>query len=210
MNRQLILTFLTLILSVFSLQSYAACSKQPIVFVHGYAGSTGQWNNMINRFAADGWPSCAFYKFSYSSLSQSNKTSAAKLEDYVNWVKQQTGWSKVNVVAHSNGGLVSRWYRVFENGYASNDDLVTIGTPHEGTSWAYACYSPACYEMRYNSRFLRDLRGRGCDTSIWSSGDEIINPDSSARCGSSFHVGYWGHNIMLDLNATYQLVKSNI
>ncbi len=210
MNKKSILSMLAIVLSTLSMQGYAACSKQPIVFVHGYAGSTGQWNTMINRFKNDGYPDCAFYKFSYSSLSQSNKTSAAQLANYVDWVKQQTGWSKVNVVAHSNGGLVSRWYRVFENGTKSNDDLVTIGTPHEGTSWAYACFSPACYEMRYNSRFLRDLKGRGCDTAIWSSGDEIINPDSSAKCGTSYHVGWWEHNIMLDLYSTYDITRNNI
>ena len=210
MFKKLFLSCLAIVLSSLSLQSYAACSKQPIVFVHGYAGFNAQWNTMINRFKRDGWPSCALYKFGYSSLTKSNKTSASQLRDYVNWVKGQTGWSKVNVVAHSNGGLVSRWFRVFKNGYASNDDLVTIGTPHKGTSWAYACFSPACFEMRYNSSFLKDLNGRGCDTAIWSSGDEIINPDSSAKCGSSHHVGWWEHNIMLELGSTYNIVKSNI
>ncbi len=210
MRNKLLLTFLAVVLSAISAQSYAACSKQPIVFVHGYAGFTAQWNTMINRFKRDGWPDCALYKFSYSSLTKSNKTSASELSNYVNWVKDRTGWSKVNLVAHSNGGLVSRWYRVFKNGYASNDDLVTIGTPHKGTSWAYACFSPACFEMRYNSSFIQDLNGRGCDTAIWSSGDEIINPDSSAKCGTSHHVGWWEHNIMLELKSTYNLVKSNI
>lgn len=209
MNRKLLFTFLAILMSSISLQSYAACSKQPIVFVHGYAGFNAQWNTMSNRFKKDGWPDCALYKFSYSSLTKSNKTSASQLRDYVNWVKGRTGWSKVNIVAHSNGGLVSRWYRVFKGGYSSNDDLVTIGTPHKGTSWAYACFSPACFEMRYNSSFLKDLNGRGCDTAIWSSGDEIINPDSSAKCGSSHHVGWWEHNIMLELKSTYNLVKSN-
>jgi triacylglycerol lipase len=210
MNKKLLLTFLAVLLSGISLQSYAACSKQPVIFVHGYAGFNAQWNTMSNRFKNDGWPDCALYKFSYSSLTKSNKTSATELRDYVNWVKGRTGWSKVNIVAHSNGGLVSRWYRVFKNGAASNDDLVTIGTPHKGTSWAYACFSPACFEMRYNSSFLKDLNGRGCDTSIWSSGDEIINPDSSAQCGSNHHVGWWEHNIMLELKSTYNIVKGNI
>jgi len=210
MSKKLLLTFLAVVLSVISLQSYAACSKQPIVFVHGYAGFNAQWNTMSNRFKRDGWPDCALYKFSYSSLTKSNKTSASELSNYVNWVKDRTGWSKVNLVAHSNGGLVSRWYRVFKNGYNSNDDLVTIGTPHKGTSWGYACFSPACFEMRYNSSFQRDLNGRGCDTSIWSSGDEIINPDSSAKCGNSHHVGWWEHNIMLELKSTYNIVKGNI
>lgn len=107
MNKKIILSMLTLAISLFSMQSHAACSKQPIVFVHGYAGFTAQSNTMINRFKRDGWPSCAFYRFGYSSLTKSNKTSASQLRDYVNWVKGQTGWSKVNVVAHSNGGLVS-------------------------------------------------------------------------------------------------------
>ncbi len=210
MNRTLVYAALALVIGAFSVQAHAACSKRPIVFVHGYLGATWNFNTMVNRFKNDGWPDCALYKFSYSDFTQSNKTSAGKLRDYVDWVKGRSGWSKVDIVAHSNGGLVSRWFRVFKDGYSRNQDLVTIGTPHKGTYWAYACFSPACYEMRPNSSFLRSLNGRGCDVSLWSSGDEIINPDSSAKCGTSIHVGWQEHNYMLISSSTYKKVKANL
>ena len=62
----------------------AACNADPIVFVHGYSGWGSQWNTMINRFKNDGTPSCALYKFGYSSLTKSNKTSSKELKSYNN------------------------------------------------------------------------------------------------------------------------------
>lgn len=209
MNKKHLLIALSLLSSVFTAQVHA-CNATPIVFVHGYLGATWNFNIMVDRFKNSGYPSCALYKFGYNSVTQSNKSSADQLRGYVDWVRSRHQWQKVNVVAHSNGGLVSRWFRVFKDGYARNDRLVTIGTPHKGTSWAYACFSPACYEMRPYSSFQQSLAGRGCDVSLWSSGDEIINPDSSAKCGYSQHVGFMEHNYMLASPSVYSKVRNHL
>ncbi len=191
--------------------SSGGCAAEPIVFVHGYSGSSSNWNTMEGRLLNDGEPACAMYKFSYNSTGDSNRTSAANLASYVDSALNATGQAKARVIAHSNGGLVSRWYRAFEGGGKKTSRLITLGTPHEGTTWAYGCISPACFEMRPGSDFLNDLGGRGCDVSIWSDADEIIVPtESAAACGRAVQTASVGHNQLLSDADVYADVKANL
>lgn len=187
-----------------------SCGQEPIVMVHGYSGSTSNFNTMEGRLANDGVPACALYKFGYNSLGASNKTSAAQLKSFVSSALSATGQSKAKLIAHSNGGLVSRWYRVYEGGSKKTSRLITLGTPHKGTTWAYGCISPACFEMRPNSSFLQSLGTKGCDVSLWSSADGIIIPNSSAKCGKSIQTASVGHNTLLTSSAVYSDVKNNL
>jgi len=184
-----------------------ACNADPIVFVHGFSGWGGQFDNMINRFRNDGVPACSMYKFGYNSLGASNKTSARNLGNYISNLRPAHNNRQAKIIAHSNGGLVSRWYRVFEGGSTATNRLVTLGTPHYGTSWAYGCFSPACFEMRYNSDFLKSLNGRGCDVSLWSDRDEIIIPNSSARCGTSRQTANTSHLGLLNNQTVYNDIR---
>lgn len=186
------------------------CGQEPIIMIHGYTGSTSNFNTMEGRLANDGVPACALYKFGYNSTGASNETSAAELKSFVNSALQATGQSKARLIAHSNGGLVSRWYRVFEGGSRKTSRLITLGTPHEGTTWAYGCFSPACFEMRPNSSFLQSLGGKGCNISIWSDADEIIVPVESAKCGKSIQTVSVSHNALLTDPDVYVDVKNNL
>ncbi|GAA3965508.1 hypothetical protein [Allohahella marinimesophila] len=202
------LSMLALLASVlFAGAAHAACNANPIVFVHGYSGWKSQFDVMINRFKSDGTPACALYKFGYNSLGKSNKTSAKELRSFINNIRPNHGNRKAQIIAHSNGGLVSRWYRVFEGGSSATSRLVTLGTPHKGTSWAYACFSPACSEMRYNSSFLQSLSGRGCDVSLWSALDEIVIPQSNAKCGNSRQTSSVGHLTLMVWKGVYNDVR---
>lgn len=188
----------------------STCPVEPIVMVHGYSASTSAFNTMESRLQADGQPSCALYKFGYNSLGDSNTTSARRLKSFVDGALSTTGQAKARLIAHSNGGLVSRWYRVYEGGSRQTSKLITLGTPHQGTSWAYACVSAACFEMRPNSSFLQSLGGKGCDVSLWSDADEIILPNSSAMCGNSIQTKSVGHNTLLTDADVFVDVKNNL
>ena len=202
------LSMLALLASMmFAGSAQAACNADPIVFIHGYSGWKSQFGTMMNRFQNDGTPACALYTFGYNSLGQSNKTSAKELRSFVNNIRPNHNNRKAKIIAHSNGGLVSRWYRVFEGGSSATSRLVTLGTPHKGTSWAYGCFSPACFEMRYNSSFLQELNGRGCDVSLWSALDEIIIPQTNARCGNSRRTSSVGHLTLMVWGGVYNDVR---
>ncbi|MCM5681182.1 hypothetical protein M8A51_16770 [Schlegelella sp. S2-27] len=188
----------------------ATAQTEPIVFVHGYSGSGSNWDTMISRFRASGYPSNLLYTFEYNSLIASDSTSGSQMRSFVNTVRSRHGNARVSVVAHSNGGLVSRWYRVQLGGDAAMRRFVTLGTPHSGTTSAYACFSPACFDMRPYSSFLITLAGRGCDRSLWSATDGVILPASSAQCGSSTRTRDVSHLALLTDSSVYGQVRDQL
>lgn len=203
----------TAILASVALASVLACGQaaaqtEPIVFVHGYSGNSSNWSTMIGRFTASGYPSNKLYGFNYNSFVSSDTASGAQLASYVSTVRARHGGEKISIVAHSNGGLVSRAFRVFNGGSSVMRRFVTLGTPHNGTTSAWACVSPACFDMRAGSLFLLRLAGRGCDRSLWSSVDGVILPASSARCGSSTQVASVDHLSLLTNSSVYNSVRA--
>ncbi len=187
MKKPLVNLFAGLVLTATASSAMAACNDKPIVFVHGYNSSVSTWNTMVDRFKDYGYESCALYRFGYNSTGDSNRDSAVDLADFVDDIladPQHAAFNKIRIIAHSNGGLVSRWYRVFEGGESKNDEFVTLATPHDGTSWANFCagVSPACQNMQSGSGFLTSLGEDGCVHAIWSDFDEVVLPNKSAKC----------------------------
>ena len=162
----------------------AAAQHNPVIFVHGWMGSSSNWDAMIADFKADGYSDSELYAWDYDTA-QSNKNTADEFITVVNDMLARTGASAVDVVSHSMGGLNTRWYLKFNNGTAKVDDWVSLGGPNHGTTSADACYTTSCYEMRIGSDFLSDLNAGDESPSgtvygtWWSPCDETINPDES-------------------------------
>lgn len=53
-------------------------------------------------------------------------------------VKGKIPYAPVNLIAHSKGGLVSRYYIETLSGSANVKRLITLGTPHFGSDWMWA------------------------------------------------------------------------
>ena len=183
---------------------------KPFILVHGWNGSNSQWDTIVDRFVADGYPECAFYRFSWSTFFDNNASAAASLADFVADVRADHNNQQVTILAHSNGGLITRQFRVFGNGYAANDRFISLGSPHNGTTSAYACFNPSCTDMRPGSAHITALAGQGCDRSIWSDVDGIVLPAVSAICGVSTQtVSVW-HEALFENATTYQDIKNNL
>ncbi|MBI4017190.1 MAG: alpha/beta fold hydrolase, partial [Candidatus Aenigmarchaeota archaeon] len=94
--------------------------------------------------------------------SENIDTYALRLDNLIAMVKERTGKPKVNIIAHSMGGLVARRYiQIFGEDYI--DKLVMIGTPNKGISGAVGNYcgfvgeSRECQDMQENSLFINKL-----------------------------------------------------
>ncbi|MGC8979296.1 stalk domain-containing protein [Caldisericum sp.] len=102
-------------------------------------------------------------------------TYANNLKTEIDYIKNKEGASKVNIVAHSMGGLVSRRY-IESTDFGANynkdvNSLVMIGTPNHGTFLANALAevvekivhlplpSQCALEMKTDSPFLATLNG---------------------------------------------------
>lgn len=77
---------------------------------------------------------------------QPNEVSAQQyLQPVIQQAKQETGATKVDLVAHSMGGLVARAYIQGDNYAGDVDQLITLGTPHTGASGAYQAWEGGQY-----------------------------------------------------------------
>lgn len=163
----------------------ASLAVDPILFVHGWSGSSSNWNTMKANFEKDGWPKKHLTAYSYNTSTSNKTTAETTVKNEVEKLLASTKAAKLDIIAHSMGSLNTRWYVKFLGGESKVDEWVSLGGPNHGTDTANACFSTSCVEMRIGSTFLAELNA-GDETpgavnygTWWSPCDSIINPDSS-------------------------------
>ncbi len=133
-------------------------------------------------------------------------TAVGSIEEYAEELKEYVEdieTDKVDIIAHSMGGLVSRWYIEELEGEKNVENLVTLGTPHQGTYTAYvACFTPGASEMVPGSSLLEklnedDLAEDVNYTAVWNRYDEAIIPSENAKIPEKFAKG-WESRINLE------------
>jgi pimeloyl-ACP methyl ester carboxylesterase len=170
-----------------------AASPDPILLVHGFQGDPLTFTEMIGRFAAAGRTAVAI-----DLPSEDNVVNANAIRDFI----AARGWSRVDLVGHSMGGLSARQFVKYVKSSVAVDAYVSLGTPQYGIYTA--CVLPQGYggQMCPNSSFLRalnrkdDTPGGTRWTTIYSTGDVYV-PNSSSRLdgGACFvQVSGVGHN----------------
>ena len=111
-----------------------------LVAVHGIIGDTRSLVGSLLPFAHPGDAEPSLYDlvlaFDYESLNTSIEGNARSLKECLIDVGLGPGHSKtVHIVAHSMGGLISRWMIEREGGSSMIEHLVMAGTPNGGSPW---------------------------------------------------------------------------
>jgi triacylglycerol esterase/lipase EstA (alpha/beta hydrolase family) len=186
-----------------------AAHPRPVVLVHGtFANQYNTWLALSPLLARQGY--CVF-ALDYGGAPGSPiegtgpiESSAAQLAAFVNKVLVATGAGQVDIVGHSQGGMMPRYYLRFLGGAAKVHRLVGLSPSNHGTTIdgivtlfqllglqapgaaALAAVCPACAEQLVGSGFLRTLNAGG-DTVpgvryvvIETRYDEVVTPYTSA------------------------------
>ncbi|MFI2647076.1 esterase/lipase family protein [Micromonospora fulviviridis] len=207
----------------------AAAGANPVIVVGGLIGISIAYEPIAARLRADG------YRVSIYQLPNLGfgdiRESARALSSYVDQVRAATDAAKVDLVTHSEGGLVSRWYVKFLGGADKVDRYVSLGSPQQGTYVANivnflglgSCAGiVACQQMSIGSGFLADLNA-GDDTpgtvrwtTVRTWQDELVRPVDNAALAdgaSNVLIQAWcplrivGHlGLVLD-GTTYSVVR---
>ena len=115
-------------------------SHHPILFIHGWSRSSGDFNDFKQWFEVDGWPSTGLYSYNFDDRSnctvEANINNALMISLWVDEILNDTGSEKIDLVGHSMGGLSSRYYIKFLDGLDKVDGYVSIGSPHHGENIA--------------------------------------------------------------------------
>lgn len=123
--------------------------RDPIVLIHGtWENSYDNWAAMAPALADDG--NCV-YATNYGKADLLNKggalttlpntfatgdiaASGGEIATFVDKVLAETGKEKVDLVGHSQGGLLARQYLKFNGGAEKTDHVVTLGATNHGTT----------------------------------------------------------------------------
>ena len=162
----------------FSATTKLRVSPRPVVLVHGLASSAATWASYtkpdgylasigLRGFAVgDGQSEGVMLTGDVSQPLKPTNTIAQNAEAlgrYIAGVKRATGAQMVDIVAHSMGGLISRYY--LDRLMADRDvaQLVMLGSPHGGSGCAnlpatLGFYLPATLELRPS--YLREVFNR--------------------------------------------------
>jgi triacylglycerol esterase/lipase EstA (alpha/beta hydrolase family) len=187
----------------------SAAHPYPVVLVNGtFANMDDNWQAASPILANHGYCVFAFNYGGTSSTSPIQGTgdiaaSAATLSSFVNEVLADTGTSKVDLVGHSQGGMMPRYYINFLGGAAKVSTFVALAPSNYGTTLdgltTLAGYlgasslinsglnsvCPACVEQEQGSAFLANLNVTptvpGVNyTVIESVDDEVVTPYTNA------------------------------
>jgi pimeloyl-ACP methyl ester carboxylesterase len=118
-----------------------APAKRIAVFVHGIIGDTRSMVPSVQLGKlGDGGPIASVYDliltFDYENLNTTIEDNGRALKRRLEEAGLGAGHGKsIEIVAHSMGGLVSRWFIEQEGGNAIVDRLVMLGTPNGGSPW---------------------------------------------------------------------------
>jgi len=112
--------------------SAGEAGREPVILVHGWAGSSTDMSALRDAFTAAGYPA-----YVVQLPGQNNVVNANTIADLVHTARAQTGAAKVHLVGHSMGGLSTRWYIKRLGGAAEVHTYVSMGSAQYG-------YLPAC------------------------------------------------------------------
>ncbi|MFF4358210.1 esterase/lipase family protein [Streptomyces sp. NPDC001604] len=197
----------------------SAAHPRPVVLVHGtLANSVDNWLALAPYLEDRGY--CVF-SFDYGQLSgvpvfyglAPIDKSAEQLSAYVDKVLAATGAAKVDLVGHSQGGMMPRYYLKFLGGAAKVNALVGIAPDNHGTDLdgftkllpyfpgaadLISASTPGLADQIVGSAFLTKLNAGGDTvpgvhyTVLATKYDEVVTPYSS-----QFLSGPDVHNVLL-------------
>ena len=177
-----------------------------VLLVHGILGQEFVYWNLLKRYLRSDRFHCHEAPFPFFGFGDLRK-SAAHLSQVVDEVLEASPNDpdgRVDIIAHSAGGLAARYYIKFLGGDRTVHHLVTLGTPHHGTY--FSALFPLATVVRQTlpgSDFLQELNegdespGPVEYTSIYSPTDGIVVPPSSALLDGANNVKlagltHWG------------------
>lgn len=163
----------------------------PVLLIHGYGCNSGYWHSMSEALQK---ANIAHHAIDLEPVIGGIDEYSPLIHSAIEKLCKETGVDKLIIVAHSMGGLASRAY-LRDHGSKRVARLITLGTPHHGTSLAHFGVGLNTHQMRWTateqeglaSEWLRTLKaGENAATyhlivSIYSHHDNIISPQTSSH-----------------------------
>jgi hypothetical protein len=160
----------------FKLPGAAVQGPRPVIVLHGYAMNRANYLPLAYRMARAGLG--PIFGFEYWTLGRI-AAGARQLGWFIDDVLAATGAREVDLVGHSMGGVVGRYYVSLAGGDGIVRNLVTLGSPHAGTDVSAIGIGHPTRELLLGSKLVQRLAAAPPPqqtkvTVIWSRGDALV------------------------------------
>lgn len=159
--------------------AHCGARRLPVLLIHGYQCNRGFWFWLRRRLEGAGW-TVATHNLEpvYADIDSYADGVARRVDE----VLAATGARQLLLVAHSMGGLASRAY-LRRHGAGKVARLVTLGSPHHGTTLARFGLGTNARQMQSGSAWLEGLaagdRIPPGSVSIFSHHDNYVAPQEA-------------------------------
>jgi triacylglycerol esterase/lipase EstA (alpha/beta hydrolase family) len=192
---------------------------RPVVLIHGWGLNRASLAMLAARLRRDGRDA---YTINYPSMLADSDSKAQAVAERLRRIVAESGADRVDVVAHSLGGVLTRAAVRWHGADAIVANVVTLGSPHRGTALAILLRSFGLVQMRPESRFLSRLAEAEEEnspptrpiniTSIASNFDAVVFPLDCCFLPNALGITVegLGHHGLLFVERVYKLVKENL
>lgn len=172
-------------------------AETPILLVHGMVDNRSIFTVLRRGLVRRGFG--RIETINYSIFTGDIRAAAADLGAEVERIVEETGYDRIHVIGHSMGGLIARYYVTRLGGDQHVHTLVTLGTPHQGSYFAYLWDNGLTRQLRPGSGLMRELAApvKDCQTRflVYSSDlDQVVVPQRNAAL---HHPDLDVHNVVL-------------
>ncbi|MDP2958986.1 MAG: alpha/beta fold hydrolase [Longimicrobiales bacterium] len=127
----------------------------PVLLVPGWFDTAAELEGLRTHLRSGGWPVDRVAAVTFADPTGGNHDHAHEIADAVDSLLARTGAERVDIVAHSMGGLATRLYVREHPGKVRR--VVFMASPHRGTLSAYFAFGKGRAEMLPGSAFLDSL-----------------------------------------------------
>jgi triacylglycerol esterase/lipase EstA (alpha/beta hydrolase family) len=160
----------------FALPGARNTGPRPLIVIHGFAMNRANFLPLAYRLARAGLgPIVGFEYWTLGRIA----AAARQLGWFVDEVLAATGAPQVDIIGHSMGGVVGRYYVQLLGGDGTVANLVTLGSPHLGTDISEYGVGHPTRELLVGSKLVQRLAAAPPprDTrvlTIFSHGDHLV------------------------------------
>ena len=141
-------------------------TAHPVLLLHGWAATRRVMSLLERRLRREGYGVFSvhlgglFDNYNSKGIPGLANLVAGKIEK----LRQRHDLGKISIVAHSEGGLIARYYVKRLLGHRNMRTLITLGSPHAGTVmaiggiFALGIISRSIWQMTPFSPFIRNLK----------------------------------------------------
>ena len=191
-----------------------ACGR-PVLLIPGWSLNRASMAVLAARLRRDGRDA---YPINYSTTARDSERKGTEVAEAILDVARRSGAASVDVLAHSQGGVVVRAAARHEGVLQKLGNVVSLGSPHKGATLAATFPELGLHDLVPGSRFLERLAENDPlptavhFVSIYSSFDAIVFPTALSEHPGALNIRIddVGHHGLLLSERVYRLAKENL